>query len=320
MRPFRHLFEHQQVLATRDMVLGREDVYGDCGQSCRHGTAVLSLLAARLPGQLDGAAPDATYILIRTDAAQIERHLEEDHWLAGAEYADSLGAHMISSSLVYRYFDTGEGDYTPADLDGHTAMVSIAAGIAASKGILVVNAVGNLGSQGLSAPADAAEVLSVGAVNAERQPSTFSGKGPTADGRRKPELVALGEDTWVARSTGGLRQGKGTSLACPLVVGLAACLWQAVGTEHRAEEIKDALIRSASHYARPDDQRGYGIPDALAAWQQLSTGSVSPLRMPCQNSLDQRPFRALYGGVFGIPCFCLLPRCPLLDRSPTSVM
>lgn len=273
---FAHLYERNGVVGTRDFVENDADAIGPCRGSCKHGTGVLSLLAARVPGGLIGAAPDADYLLIRTENDTAELRQEEDAWLAGAEWADSMGADVIVSSLNYRKFDIGQGSYSSADFDGNTALVTIAADIAASKGITVVVSAGNGGSGGIDAPADGDSVIAVGAVDDMRNYSNFSGVGPSADGRVKPDVAAMGELTYRLTTQGEVRQGNGTSYACPLIAGLAACLLQASEGIASNSALYDALIRSADHFSQPNNEVGYGIPNGIEAFSLLTGRTLSP--------------------------------------------
>lgn len=264
---FAHLFEEGKILATRDYVDGDDDVFAPCVH-CQHGTYVFSILAARAPDRLIGAAPDARFILLRTEDDYGETRQEEDNWVAAAEFADSLGAQIFTTSLGYFDFDPGEGDYRPADLDGNTAIITRAADLAASRGILVVNSVGNNGARGLNAPADGDSVLAIGSVNECGVYSAFSSRGPTADGRIKPDLVAMGEYAFFLHPDGRMRRGNGTSFSCPLVSGLAACLLQAAPTA-ASMDLYAALLASGDRHPTPDNRYGHGLPQAPAALAAL---------------------------------------------------
>ena len=256
---FSHIFSENRVIASRDFVEPGHNVFDPCDGSCRHGTNVWSILAGDMPGQLRGAAPGADFILLRTEADNSETTQEEDNWVAAAEYADSLGAQVFTTSLGYLTFDGGIGNYSLSDLDGNTAIITRAGDMAASRGILVINSGGNNGDRGLNAPADGDSILAIGSVNPCEAYSRFSSQGPTADGRIKPDLTAMGEMTFYANGSGGVSRGNGTSYSAPLVAGLAACLFQAhPGVS--AREVHEALIRSGDRYASPDNFYGYGIP------------------------------------------------------------
>ena len=202
-----------------------------------HGAQVLSLLAGYHPDHFIGVAPDAEYILAKTelDDNMPEMPSEEDRWVAGLEWADSLGAQVVNSSLGYNRWDDGTG-YSPADLDGETALTSVAAALAVRRGIVVVVSAGNEANRDwhyITMPADADGAIAVGAVDVpgsgERVPqiASFSSRGPTADGRIKPDVVAPGSGVVVAdlRRGGYVRRG-GTSFAAPLVSGVCALLLQ----------------------------------------------------------------------------------------------
>lgn len=189
--------------------------------------------------------------------------------MAGAEWADSLGADIITSSLGYRFFDPGEGDYELEDLNGDIAIVTRAADIAAAKGILVVNSAGNEGQRGLIAPADGDSVLAVGAVDQSRTIAGFSSAGPRTDGRIKPEVLAMGSATWLMNLSGNVARGSGTSFSCPLITGLAACLMQAAPQAGNMD-VFQAIVQSAEWYENPDPKHGYGIPDGCRAYTALT--------------------------------------------------
>jgi hypothetical protein len=191
------LFDNNRVLATWDFVDNETDVYDDD----QHGTMVLSLIGGNVPGEIIGTAPGASYILLRSENATSESLIEEYNWSSAAEYADSAGADVINSSLGYTEFDDPAQNHTYSDLDGNTTPISIAADIAASKGMVVCNSAGNEGNgtwMHISAPADADSILAVGAVDEFEAYVQFSGKGPSADGNVKPNVVAQGYQTFVA--------------------------------------------------------------------------------------------------------------------------
>lgn len=228
-----------------------------------HGTAVVSAAAGFAPGTLIGPAYGADVILAKTEIASQEIQIEEDNWVAAAEWADSLGADILSTSLGYNDW------YTYADMDGNTALCTIAADRAASRGILVINCAGNEGSVAwhyIIAPADGDSVVAVGAVDAFGVITSFSSWGPTADGRIKPDVVAMGSAVISAYYQGGYSARSGTSLSTPLISGSAAVMLQAnpalVGHPDRSIA---RLRMSADRYGHPDDQYGYGLPDMVLA-------------------------------------------------------
>jgi len=249
----------------------------------RHGTMVLGTMAAFWPDSLIGTAPDATYYLYRTENAATEYLLEEDQWAVAAEHADSAGVDILTTSLGYTTFDDSTMNHTPADLDGATARISRATAVAATRGLLVVNSAGNTGNTEwhfISAPADADGILAVGAVNAAGDHAPFSGFGPTADGRVKPDVMAHGWQAAYPTHDTLVKYGNGTSFSAPILAGMAACLMQAV-PQASAQEIREAIIASAHLADAPNDSMGFGIPDFRRAWELLEkvppaaeTGSI----------------------------------------------
>ncbi|MDA0912384.1 MAG: S8 family serine peptidase [Bacteroidetes bacterium] len=238
----------------------------------RHGTAVLGTMAGHLEDSLIGTAPDAHYVLYRTEDAYSEYLIEEDYWVAAAEHADSMGVDLMNTSLGYSTFDDSTMNHTVLDLDGITCRISQAAQWAAQKGILCVTSAGNSGStewHAITAPGDAKDILTVGAIDANGNHASFSGWGPTADGRIKPEIMALGVQAAYPHADSTIRYGNGTSFSSPIVCGAAACLWQAF-PDATASEIRSAIISSSSDFLQPSDSMGYGIPDFRLAFEILS--------------------------------------------------
>jgi len=268
----------------------------------QHGTWVMGLLAGNKPGAYVGAAFGADYALGRTEVASSERQIEMVYWGMGAEWADSLGADIISSSLGYTEFDPPDPSYGYGDMNGRTTVITQAARIAASNGILVVNAVGNQGDQPwhyLVAPADANgdSLIAVGAVDQFGSVASFSSYGPSFDRRIKPDLAARGKDCPVLSATGGAsayETWSGTSFSAPLVAGLAACLMQARPAWRLVDVIR-ALRETASQAGSPDDRVGYGIPSGVRAlcWHVPTGGLPSlPRSIPAAELLGPNPVRA----------------------------
>ncbi|HTK32404.1 MAG TPA: S8 family serine peptidase [Candidatus Saccharimonadaceae bacterium] len=291
---------HSTHEALRNVILGpgheRDFVQGDTLASdstnlsdYNHGTEVMGCVAGNKPGTYLGSGFGATYALGRTEVHSSETPQEMVNWGMGAEWADSLGADVITSSLGYNQFDGGVGDYTFADMNGHTTIVTRAAEIAAAKGILVLNAAGNEGNnswQKVIAPADANgdSVLAIGAVTSTGARASFSSLGPTADLRIKPDLCALGSnDPVVIPNSGPTAYGtaSGTSFATPIMAGLAACLIQA-RPHFTPSMIIRALRETASQAGAPDTLKGYGIPNGLAAlrWGFPGVGVGTPPPAP----------------------------------------
>ena len=252
------LFDDNRVLATYDFVKKETSVYEDDS----HGMSCLSTIAATADNQLYGTAYKASFILLRTEDANTEKQIEEANWLLGAEYADSAGVDVISSSLGYTQFDDPSTSYTYRQMDGKTALCTRAAQIATETGMVVVVAAGNEGNNAwryISAPSDAVSVLAIGAVTQTETRASFSSFGPSADGRVKPDLAARGQGTVIGSPNGQVVSGNGTSFAAPLVAGLAAGFWQA-HPKLTAAQVTAALRQSGSQYAAPNTELGYGIP------------------------------------------------------------
>lgn len=263
--PFQHLWENQKILATKDFVQNTNNVF----QFGEHGTSVLSIIGAKYETDstnMYGIAYEADFILCITEEGGSEDRIEEYNWLLGAEYADSLGADVINSSLGYKTFDIEDHDYILEDLDGETAISSIAATMAASKGIVVAISAGNSGSSSnpekrlINHPSDADGILTVGSVRVDFSKSSFSSVGPTSDGRMKPEIAAFGDGTAVVRGDGDIERGGGTSFASPLIAGFAACIWQ-LNPAWTSSEVMEAIKDSGHRSSNPDNQLGYGVPN-----------------------------------------------------------
>jgi len=265
-------FAQMNILQTWDFVNGDSIVDDQAGQmgTGDHGTNTLSTIGGFYEGELIGPAFGADFILAKTENTDWERHIEEDHWVAGAEWADSLGADVISSSLGYRDgFTNGEPDYTWQDMDGNTAICTIGADIAASRGIVVVNSAGNSGDgtyNTLGAPSDGDSVIAVAAVSSSGTRVSFSSVGPSADGRIKPDVAAMGSGVIVASSwnTSGYGTSSGTSFSCPLTAGVAALVLSA-NPSLTPMQVRDALRETASQSNSPDKYLGWGIVHAYDA-------------------------------------------------------
>jgi len=262
--------------AVRDQILGIYDTTDDSdpitGSTGNHGAKCFSTIAA-ITADYQGAATAANYYLIRSEEHQTESPKEMDNWVTAIELADSLGVDILSSSLGYAMFDDDRHTLTYADMNGQTTRCSRAANIAAEKGMLVIVAAGNEGNKAwhyISAPADAYNILTVGAVNIHDSIAAFSSWGPTADGRVKPEVCATGSQTALINPlNNSVIYGNGTSFACPIIAGMAACIWSAM--PHATNiEIRERIIQSADRYTQPHEQYGYGIPNAWQAYAQTT--------------------------------------------------
>ncbi len=261
---FSSLWNNNQILGSHNFVNPTEDVF----RNNTHGTMVLSVMGGYFPGTFLGTAPKAEYWLLLTEETVSEFLIEEYNWIAGAAFADSVGADVINSSLGYSEFDDSSYDHVYSDFDGNTIEVTKAADLAASKGIIVVNSAGNSGDDSwkyLIAPADGDSVFTIGAVDPNGIITSFSSYGFESDPRVKPNIVAQGGSTVLASAnTDVLKTGNGTSFSSPLIAGMMACLWQAIPDANNMDIIR-AVEQNASQYSSPDNRYGYGIPDFDAA-------------------------------------------------------
>ncbi|WP_303311520.1 S8 family serine peptidase [Hymenobacter sp. BT730] len=276
LEAFKPLFSEKRVASTFNFVDKTKTVF----ERDAHGTSVLSALAANTPGFFVGTAPQATYHLCITEDASSEHPVEEMNWLIAAEYADSAGVDIISSSLGYTTFDEPSIDHTYPDLNGRTTIGTRAATMAARVGMVVLNSAGNDGDKPwryIDVPADADSVIAVGAVDSLGVRAGFSSVGPTADGRIKPDLMAMGYLAAVIRPSGVAVRGNGTSYACPVLAGMVAGLWQS-SPGLSAQQVIETLKRSGSQAANPDNERGYGIPNFVRAYELANPGK--PLSLP----------------------------------------
>jgi len=241
-----------------------------------HGTGTWSVLGGYMPGSLMGAAFNSRFLLAKTEDIRSETPVEEDNWVAAVEWGDSLGCEVISSSLAYLQFDNSADDYTWANLDGRTTVVTLGAVLAQRRGIMVCNAMGNEGPGGRSlwAPADADSILSCGAVSngAGYVIANFSSRGNTEDGRIKPEVVAQGVNTpWAIAGTTSTGTASGTSLSTPLIGGAAALVREA-HPEWTVGQVRQALMTTADRAATPDSVYGWGRINVTAAIYNSSLG------------------------------------------------
>ena len=252
------IFAENRVIATYDFVKKETSVYEDDS----HGNNVFSIMSSYLPTSLIGPAYKASYALIRTEDAATETRVEEANWLFGAEYADSLGVDVINSSLGYSEFDNPADNYVYANMDGKTTLVTRAADWAAGVGMVVVASAGNEGADSwkyITAPADADSILAVGAVNGFQARGSFSSFGPSADGRVKPDVAAMGVSTVLSSPSSNVVIGNGTSYSSPLIAALAAGFWQAY-PYLTAMQVIDCIKKAGSVYSSPNTRVGYGIP------------------------------------------------------------
>ncbi|MDK9699793.1 MAG: S8 family peptidase [bacterium] len=295
--PYHIVFDSLDILTCYDFVNNDSLVINqplpDSGDGS-HGTKTLSTVAGFAPGSYIGAAPRASVILAKTENTVVENQLEEDHWVAGMEWADSLGADIISSSLSYRA-------WYPYNLrDGDHAITTVAADLAAARGLLICNSSGNQGASSvpwISCPADGDSVLTVGAVTADSIYASFASRGPTYDGRIKPDLVAQGSNVYCADagSTNQYTTASGTSLSTPIVAGACAVVLSA-NPLLTPMELLDILRSTATRATNPDTFVGWGIPDinravdtALARASACPPEGCIPLLLPEKHTLRAYP-------------------------------
>lgn len=264
---FGTMFQNGQVWGTCDLIPWRNNVY----EGHYHGTLVTSTMSGLQESVMVGTAPRANYYFIRSEEPDHEELIEEDFWAQAAEIADSLGADVINSSLGYTSFaDFPECQYTYENTDGVTSIASRAATILGQKGVVVCVSAGNDGNNAwhhIGHPADAFDILSIGAADIFGNSAGFSSRGPSYDGRVKPDITSVGVSTTCMWPGDYLGTADGTSLAGPVAAGLCACLWQALPNA-TSLELMQIVRESGSCYDNPNDSLGYGIPDFLSAYMQ----------------------------------------------------
>jgi serine protease AprX len=257
---FDSLRANGQILGGRDFVAPGGSVY----TSSTHGMEVLSTMGGFAPGQLVGTAPKASYWLLKTEDVDSEYLIEEYNWVSGAEFADSVGADVINSSLGYTVFNDSTQNWTCADMGGNTTPSTRGANIAFSKGMVIVCSAGNSGGDPswrcVGAPGDGFDVLAIAAVDSAENRAGFSSVGTQNIPLLKPNVAAMGQETVVAWVDGTFVTSSGTSFSSPIIAGMAATLWSSRPTL-AASDIKRMIEESSSQYAHPDTLLGYGIPD-----------------------------------------------------------
>lgn len=256
---FQHLFENDQFIDGYDFVGNSTEVF----RYGQHGTEALSCIVAYEPGKLEAGAYGADVLLYVTEDGSSEYRIEEYNWLLAAERADSVGANIISTSLGYTTFDDDSMNYSYDDLNGNTTVITKAVNMATAAGIVCVISAGNEGSYSwryVSAPADAPDILAVGAVSLDQNRVSFSSIGPTVDGRIKPEVSALGLQTVVGDANGNITTANGTSFAAPLIAGLVAGFWQKY-PDLTNLEVVEAIKNSGTTSIAPNNEIGFGVPD-----------------------------------------------------------
>jgi hypothetical protein len=258
-QPFQRLFSNNLILGGYNYVSQSTNLY----ELHNHGTMTLSCMGGYTDNQLVGTAPDASYYLFITEDVASENPVEESYWVQAAEEADRLGVDIISSSLGYFGYDNPNYSYTYSQMTGNTAFASQGANIAFSKGMVVVASAGNSANSSephVGVPAEANNVLAVGAVKADRSYASFSSIGPSFDGRVKPDVMAQGQSSVLSNTSGSIVTANGTSFSCPILAGMIACFWQAIPWANNAQ-IVQFVKQSADRFLNPDNLFGYGIPD-----------------------------------------------------------
>jgi serine protease AprX len=271
---FQPLINQNRLIAQWDFVNNDGNTDHDPGQDvfyqAWHGTMVWSTIAGEVSGHLYGSAYKSSYCLAKTESVTYELHSEEDNWAAAAQWADSLGADIMSSSLGYRYaFDPPDTDYTYQGMNGDATIVTQAADQAVYNGITVLTAMGNSGGFGpgsMIAPSDGDSVISVGAVDSFDVVTDFSSLGPTFDGRIKPEITGRGQDVLCALASdmNDFTFSNGTSLSTPLCSGAAAILLEA-HPNWTPMMVREALMMTATRPDNPNNSYGWGIIDVSKA-------------------------------------------------------
>ncbi len=257
---FDSLYARKGVLGTFDFVKPWNDVYAEHN----HGTSVLSAMAANIPGELLGTAPDASYWLLKTEDADSEYPVEEDYWIIGAEFADSAGCDLINTSLGYSEFDDASMNHTYEQFNGKTLRISKAVNLAVAKGMVVVCSAGNEGEKPwrhIMTPSEAEQALAVAAVDGKEVIAGFSSHG---FGRNvvplKPDVAAMGSRVRVANSSGSFSYSSGTSFSAPLISGMIACVL-ALKPEWSASEVTQVVRSYSNRYPAHDSLYGFGIPN-----------------------------------------------------------
>ncbi len=266
---FDSIRNENRILGTYDFVNLKISV----NEEDQHGANCFSIIAADLPGTFIGTAPAASYWLFKTEDITSETPVEEENWVAAAEFADSAGVDLISTSLGYGYFDDSVYNLDYATRNGHTSLVSRAANFAVSKGMIVTASAGNSGGltgeqKYILCPADGDSVYAVGSVDASGQIAGSSSWGPNSSGQVKPDGVSVGEGAFFVAPDGNVNSGSGTSYSNPNLAGLITCLWQAF-PGFASYEILNAVRFSSNLYNTPDNRYGYGLPDFEKAFTIL---------------------------------------------------
>ncbi|MDA9907002.1 S8 family serine peptidase [Flavobacteriaceae bacterium] len=268
---FQKMNDEGRLLGTYDFESRSTNVDG----TSSHGLKTSSDIVGYIENEFVGTAPQASFYFFVTEYTPTETPVEESWWVEALERADSLGVDVINTSLSYRGYDNSNYDHSYEDLDGQTTFAARGGNIAFEKGMIMVNSAGNSGNSGfptVGTPSDAIGVFAVGAVDSEGDYVSFSSRGPTVDGRIKPDVMAQGSSSAVISTNGNVDFSSGTSFSSPIMAGVVTCLWQSRPQTPNSSLIE--IIRESAHlYTNPNNQMGYGIPNfenAYAALQELS--------------------------------------------------
>jgi len=264
---FASMVSEGRLLGTYDFQARTNNIDG----TSSHGTKTSSDIGGFLQDEFVGTAPQASYYFFVTEYTPTETPVEEAHWVEALERADSLGVDVINTSLSYKEYDNGNYTHTYQDLDGETTFAARGGNIAYEKGMIMVSSAGNSGSGSspfVGTPADAFGVLTIGAVDSNGNYVSFSSRGPTVDGRIKPDVMAQGSSSAVIGTSGFVDFSSGTSFSSPIMAGVVACLWQS-RPEIPNGQIMQIVRESAHLFNNPTDQMGYGIPNFEDAYNAL---------------------------------------------------
>jgi len=252
-------FKDVDILGFKDFALKGGDVFGEE----EHGTMVLSCIASNCRGKIIGTAPEASFWLLRSEDGHTEQMVEEDNWCAAIEFADSVGVDVVNTSLGYTKYDNEGDNIKYWEQDGVTRLISNSASMAASKGMVLCQSAGNEGDEQwkrIGCPADARDILSVGALTSDGMNTNFSSVGNSYDGRIKPDVCAQGQSCAVIDEYGDVTTASGTSFSSPILCGMVACYWQA-HPNLTALQVMENIRKSGNNAEHPDNVFGYGVPD-----------------------------------------------------------